>query len=392
MDMTMTSKKRRIIKIALAVALGAWLVKAFLLPLLFPPYHPDRTPKMDKIPPRIAALFGKTRPVCFGRFMIDVPETARVVWGPAGVPYEFITYPGEGPKIKAEIAAKIARITSEKHNEEPSMLIGVFDSVNPESKVVVGYESTIDAFFAQLHSYIRLGQTVFVQSIPSSGLFVSDTSVPSGRRHDKTAYKYDVEELQDIARRLRLRADDEAPEEAGVCLESAFLPSSLDYQIEHIRIGFRFPEYPDVSVSIWTHSTDHPSKEDTLEASLESGREYARIMGMSLAYARISVLRKGERVMGPWQGEEALARLPHHDGQPSVHEFQFATPGEANDMLRPFVDLKLHTGVQENEPAAVKPSLTDDEAVALWDKLTTTIRVRPTKDAQPASGQEETKP
>ena len=101
---------------------------------------------------------------------------------------------------------------------------------------------------------------------------------------------------------------------------------------------------------------------------------------MSLAYARIETLREGERAMGPWQGDELLERLPHHDGMPSVHSFRFITPGKAKDMLHPTVDLKLRTGVQENELAAVKPSLTDDETVALWDKLTSTIRVRPTKE------------
>ena len=64
--------------------------------------------------------------------------------------------------------------------------------------------------------------------------------------------------------------------------------------------------------------------------------------------------------MGPWQGDELLERLPHHDGMPSVHSFRFITPGKAKDMLHPTVDLKLRTGVQENELAAVKPSLTDD--------------------------------
>ena len=270
----MTAGKRRRVKIALAALAVAWLAKTFLLPFLFPPYHPHRTPKMDNIPPRIAALFEKTRPVCFGRFMIDVPEKARVVWGPAGVPYEFVTYPGEGPKLRVEIASKVQEISNEKHNKEPSMLIGVFESVNPESKIVVGYQSTIDAFFAQLHSYIRLGQTAFVQSIPSSPLSGETPDQNGIFPDDPTAYKRDVEELQDIARRLRLRADDEAPEEPGVCLESAFLPSSLDYAIEHIRIGFRFPEYPDVSVSIWTHSTD-PGHEPGLRAHRDPARRRA---------------------------------------------------------------------------------------------------------------------
>ncbi len=46
--------------------------------------------------------------------------------------------------------------------------------------------------------------------------------------------------------------------------------------------------------------------------------------------------------------------------------------------MRPVLDIQLNTGVKDDRTANVKPSLTDEEAVALWDKLTASIRVRPT--------------
>ncbi|MDR1661490.1 MAG: hypothetical protein LBR95_03555 [Azoarcus sp.] len=389
--MTMTPKNRRIAKIVLAVAVGAWLAKAFVLPLIFPTYHPDRTPKMDNIPPRIAALFERTKSVCFGRFMIDVPKTARVAWGPADVPYKLITYPGEGPKIKAEIAEKIAKITSEKHQKEPSMLIGVFESANPESKIVVGYKDSTYNGFVQLHSYIRLGQTAFVQTRPSFPLS-GETPIKGIYPDDPTAYKRAVAQLQDVARRLRLRADDEAPEEHGICIEGGFIFSPLDYEHERIGIGFRFPEYPDVSFSIEVMSRDEPNPYATLEKATKAGRKEAELLGLGKLYSLNKRLRQGKRKIGQWEGEEGLVRLAGHGVTPSTHEFKFLMPGVGMDMLQPNAEIDLYTGVKENKAAAVKPSLNDDEALALWDKLTTTIRVRPTKDAQPASGQEETKP
>jgi len=64
----------------------------------------------------------------------------------------------------------------------------------------------------------------------------------------------------------------------------------------------------------------------------------------------------------------------------------FIAPGVANDMLRPYVKINFYTGVEENSRGQVQPSLTDNEAVAMWDKLTTTIRVRPTKE-KPSDGE-----
>jgi hypothetical protein len=241
---------------------------------------------MNDIPPKIAALFEKTRPVCFSRFMIDVPVSAKVIWGPLRLPYTTSVYPNEGGYIGREIRKKVDEINSEKHNTEPSMLIGVFDSVNPDSKIVVGYETSFSVSFANYYSYIRLGQTGFTQNILEVGLTVDDKSDPWGFRVDKTAYVKIVDELRDIASRLRLRADDEIPTDLGVCIESGFLSAGLEYDLELISIGFRFPEYPDVSFSVQTWSTDEPNDEDTLEAALARGRKQAGLMGLGESCTR----------------------------------------------------------------------------------------------------------
>jgi hypothetical protein len=359
------------------------------------PYHSDRTPKMNDIPPKIAALFEKTKPVCFSRFMIDLPVNAKVIWGPLMLPHETKVYPGQGGMIRAAIHDKVDEITCEKHNTEPSMLIGTFDSANPDSKIVVGYENTLNDGGAQFFSYIRLGKTGFMQSIPSKGLFVTDKNDPWGIRMDKNAYKPVVEDLRDIASRFRPRAEDEIPTDPGVCIEGGFLSAGLDYRMELVSIGFRFPEYPDVSFSVRTWSTDDPSEEDTLASALARGRKQAGLMGLGELYAKIRTLRQGERVIGPWEGGEALGRKPGVDGGPSVHEFLFRSQGVGKDLLRPRVNIDLYTGVNDSEHSdrTLKPSLADEEVVALWDKLTSSIRVKPVgeaapppKDGQPLSG------
>jgi hypothetical protein len=345
---------------------------------------------MNDIPPKIAALFKETRPVCFSRFMIDLPANARIVWGPLRLPRKTSVYPGGGGAIREAIKEKVDEITSEKHNDEPSMLIGVFDSANPDSKIVVGYARSFSDAFANLYSYIRLGNTGFVQEVPEFGLSVKDKNAYMGLRDDKTAYVKVVEELRDFASRLRLRADDEIPADPGVCIESGFLSAGLDYDLELVSIGFRFPEYPDVSFSVRTWSTSKPKEEDTLEAALARGRKQAGLMGLGGLYAKIRTLRQGERVIGPWEGGEALGRKPGVDGGPSVHEFIFRSQGVGKDLLRPRVNIDLYTGVNDDEHSnrTLKPSLDDDEVTALWDKLTSTIRVRPVRETEKGEAKE----
>lgn len=96
-------------------------------------------------------------------------------------------------------------------------------------------------------------------------------------------------------------------------------------------------------------------------------------------FSRIKTLRKGPRVMGDWEGDEILARLPaHKEGTPSVHEFAFKSIGVAKDRFRPYVNMQMDTGVDGDSTVGFEPSLKDEEAIALWDKLTSSIRARPT--------------
>jgi hypothetical protein len=357
------------------------------------PYLPDRTPRMDNIPPKIAKLFEKTRPVCFSHFVIDVPINAQVVWGPLLLPHRTTVYPNfpnAQNYARRMINEKVKEITSQKHRTEPSMLIGVFDSVNEDSKIVVGYTFSYNEWFVDLYSYIRLNQLVLVQSIQELGLSIDSEDTPSGRKHDKNVYKTVSVELKEIASRFRYRRNDEIPTTPGVCIESGFLAKKQDeddkeFSPEIVSVGFRFPEYPDVTFSVQTRNTDKPSNDDTLEAALERGSKHAGVLGLGDLYAKIRRIRQGERVIAGWEGGEALGRMPGQKGGPSTHEFMFKSKGVGMDLLRPSVSIDLYTGVKDDETASVKPSLTDDEAVALWDKLTASIRVRPVAEPKPPS-------
>jgi len=54
----------------------------------------DRTAKeegvttMAELTPRSKALFEKTKIICFGRFLIDVPESTEVLWGGSMLPLD----------------------------------------------------------------------------------------------------------------------------------------------------------------------------------------------------------------------------------------------------------------------------------------------------------------
>lgn len=337
-------------------------------------YNSDRTPKMTIPSPKIETLFAKSKPVCFGRFVIEVPDTAQVVWGPTHVNWEITSYPGQGHRVAAEVRSKVDEFKRLRHREIPSAFVGTFDGPTPQSKIVVGYPSIDDAYETRLFSFMQLSNHAFVQQ--ASALMADNALV---QPPDPQRFRVNLAEMQDIARRLRVREDSEVPSEPGICLEAGFIPEVDGRYHEMTSIGFRFPEFPDVSFSITTTKTDRVNPSDSLESALEGGLREAIANGNGWWYMRIKTLREGKRRVGDWEGYEKVARVPPQEsGLPSTHEFVFRAVGVPKDKFRPYVDMQLSSGVEQNTKGGREPSLEDDEAVALWDRLTTSIRVRPT--------------
>ena len=340
------------------------------------PSFADKDSTMNQTIPKIDALFKQTKPVCFGRFIIQVPVNAKISWGETIVDYSISALPGAGSKIRDLTQAKIKEIEAIKHNKEPSALIGVFDGPNKESKVVVGYTDYTSNYSAQLHSFIKIDTNGFIQKISNSPLSSSTTDFI----FDKKAYTVSLSKMQTIASVLRSRSDTNVPIEPGICIEAGFIPEAEGKYHEMTSIGFSFPEYPDVRFSILTIRKDEVNHKSSLENVMKNAKEEAGLFGLTSLFNQIKILRKGERKIGDWDGAEQLSWMPPDEkGMPWTHEFKFKSIGVAKDMLRPYIDMELSTGVSKNTKGGNEPSLKDEEAIALWDKLISSIKTRPTK-------------
>jgi hypothetical protein len=87
-------------------------------------------------------------------------------------------------------------------------------------------------------------------------------------------------------------------------------------------------------------------------------------------------LRMGNHIVNGWNGEEVLLRHNGKEGA-TAHEFLWAFVGKTGDVTKPAsVDIQFDTGVEADTKLATRSSLTDDEAVALWDRLVTGIHFR----------------
>lgn len=329
-----------------------------------------KTPNMTTLTPRLQPMFEKTKTVCFGRFMVDVPSTAIVVWGGSDVPLGVTIHPDGVNRVNALAQKFIDDLKSEKainHNDAP-LLLSVEEMDEPEGKIVTGYEDFQSINDLKINGYFKLS---------NDGIVID--SRPLKLHKDRA-----IRTIKSIARRLRPRAENEIPAEPGNCIENFFLPDSPDDEKNHpgelINIGFRMKDFPDAHLSISVApSNPHDPEGDSLQRQWKRIKEDPASPEEKEALAKIKYFRESPRQIHDWKtGYEVLVRNPDEENVHSYHDFQVKFIGVPHDPYKPYADIQFQTGVANNAAGATKASLTDEEAIAVWDKITSTIRVRPT--------------
>jgi hypothetical protein len=325
---------------------------------------PVQRPTMNLLSQRLALIFAKTKVVCFSQFVVEVPVTATVIYGPTTVEWPIHRYFAQGNRAADRVSLLLQEVEKERmflakrHLAELHRFGSVIDGAVPGQKLIFGSKDQISY---TIDSVIPVGEELFVQRAES---------VPPEKEIEQVAL------LNAVAKNLQLRGDEEIPAESGACIDGGLIKRQAEY--ESVAVGIRFKEFPDVHFSIDTLKRDTSVDSDALEPRLKQAEQGASREGNGHIFAQIKTLRRGNREFNNWKGFEILARKPAHEADTEAHEFLFVSLAVPNDPLRPMMELQLSTGVAGNAKASVRPSITDEEAVALWDKLTNSIRVRPT--------------
>jgi hypothetical protein len=308
-------------------------------------------------------LFSQTKLLCFGRYVLKVPAEAQLLSGSYGFPSYVRSHSGDESSIRSKIVASIQRIKfasddaeitySEAGPVESSWQIRYFDS---------GAAKEVGLQLFEI--YIILGDTVFE---------IGNAAHPE----QSEATTAEIEAVR--AKSLRLRGDNDVPNEEGYCVEHAFMASSFYGHQETVNVGIYFPSLPDVAFSVSSnkdayadYSRDEFEKVKRHELSLLS-RISAAQEKQGSNYPRRTVLREGGRKVQHWTGEESLIKRP--DG---VHDFEWGFVGTPKDVANPSeLIVSMFTKVEHNVVgAASKASLSDDEAIALWDELLSGLKFR----------------
>ena len=320
-------------------------------------------PEPVKLSLRLQAMFAKTKLVCFGRYAIEVPLEAELVWGGVSIPSRLEIFEGGVGESQRLVSAEIAKI---KYKERTAEITYAGEEPLAESWQIRYFQNKFAKEDGQLffNTYVDKGTFIFV-----SGDAVSDGETEQLVAGRQAAW----------AKSIRLRAPDEVPGEPGFCVEHGFMSESQYGDQEMANAGIHLPSLPDVTFSVSSNKDAYGdySKENFENEQRAKLSLLARIGGAKSAqlgtYPSRNILREGKRIVQHWHGEESLFK--RRDG---THDFEWAFVGTPRDVANPSeFHAVMFTKVEHNTVgAAHAASLSDDEAVALFDKLLSGLKFR----------------
>ena len=303
---------------------------------------------------------------CLGRFLVDLPNDAEIVAQTAEYRWDKIKVEQQ-PSSKAfqeMIAEKERTLRETKHKTEPSLLKHISRSNGDNSVVMVFWEKPFSRHVLETETYRWLNGFRYLMKDEASS--------------DKLPQA--IEMANRTLSELRYRAPKEIPAEPGFCVEQGFFagePAMPHY--EYAYVHFRLKAHPDVIV---TATTRMVMKEDH-EGLLDRIDRKSKDVGLLELLNKIKVLRRGKHPTRDIPGEDYLQSIPTGETF-STHTFFWESIAQAKSLYAPEISVEFESG-KINIGGYSAPSVTDRQAIELFDSIVNSIRVRPVSGPVSAS-------
>lgn len=324
-------------------------------------------------------------PVCVGRFMVDMPKQMELAYSDLRVNDAEVS---ARPMSRQMFERHITRRQREMENMEyvdPEDVPFLKEMIREGDLVIFdrNEEAGIPDSARTIEGYRFTDNVMFEVSIDAIDL--SDDRFSKSRAH-LTDNKADrIQQVRYLLGQLRPLREGEIPEEPGVCFENGFLAMDAEqdvpgheawFPIERLTMRYIDQERRDVYFNVMTDSW--LQEESTL---------LDRVPEVQAALRKDEngeVFREGDVTLnGIDQAAEALVAQTSQDYSNPIRQNAFFL--EANSLegnrQSPLVTIDFVNGEfaakEDEDKRIVQASLTDAEAIGLWDAVTRTFRPRP---------------
>jgi hypothetical protein len=311
----------------------------------------------------------KMKPMCVGRFLIDIPADAEVSYrGAMSSGWSIATYDNEtDEQFASRVETKETQLAGEKNERGMPNL-----------------ESTHQVDKNGMHGKIHVFGREWIRGLPNEPLSENiriEAMIRVQKHSFNLTIKYsddnDLKKLAELVTQFRSREENEIPIEAGYCFDGGFITEPITAkQTERTTMFVGLNGHPDVSIAL-----DMTAGITTAEPLLE---RHERVSAENEYRSRFHTFRAGTRTLNGQAGDELLERVHEFNGNYG-HKFMWeAVHNKIDNVFTPDMSFELSTG--HGQPGTtVDSSLTDAEALALWDKMLSSLRIRPVVAAKPVA-------
>jgi hypothetical protein len=320
-------------------------------------------------------MIKEMKTVCIGRFMIDLPAEARLdLDRPRIDGFDISSFDEPEADFQARLVQREARLRA-----APDRLGG---NKNLESvKDVKTENGVVGKIFVHSRNVTEgtRARGLEVERYRDEGVAVEALVHGQGMSFDLSAADYNpdlIENLTRLVAKLVPNPANKAPTEPGFCVYRAWFrdPLTAD-QGEEIIMHADLPSHPDIKLMLILAAGNKPDKQGLLERSADVD---ARLSPSEKT--RVSNLRAEARTIGGLAGDELVTRVVESNDA-IVYGFWWEVNGTEDNVLVPHLSFTMDIGKGDNGP--VPSSLSQDAGMALWDKISSSIRLRPTEIPKP---------
>ena len=287
-----------------------------------------------------------------GRHLVDVPGDAKLVerWKYNDDPLEPLLIKSDA-HFKQIVAQREAELRMAQHKTKGAMLIERVEHAQG-GVTLISWKRPTGVIFYHFDSFFRGGSRAIKYYGELSPNFKQGA----------------LADFEVMSREWRELLPNEIPEGVGFVAGNMIL-ADKDFNRESWSLDIKLANKPDVSIELSSFVVGKVDPEQTLRK--RAGGIVAGMLGLGLGLSR---LRNRERPVGPIWAEEILV-AGTQDGKRG-YGFKWEAPGKPNSLAEPQLNLELEVGESAYTTNAQSFS-SDEEALALWDAIVDSIRLRP---------------
>ena len=315
----------------------------------------------------VARITQKTTTVCIGRFLIDMPEETRLELARPRIDgFDISSLDEPEADFQTRLAQREARLRATPERLGGSRNVELVREVKTDNGVIgkifvhgrtVREGTQLRGLVQERYRYEHVAVEALVHG--------------EGMSYELSAEKYDPDQIENLAKlvsKLIPNPAGTAPTEPGFCVNRAWFRAPLTAdQGEQIMMHAQLPSHPDIEFLVILAAGNKPALPSLLERSAQTEANLPLDVKN-----RVTRLRGAPRTIGGISGDELVRRVVEKDDSVG-YTFWWEVSGTEDNVHIPHFVFKMTTG--EGNYAPVPSSLSQDGGMALWDKISSSIRL-----------------